>query len=529
VAGIPCFKTSLKKIIIILNNFKPSENKIMLNKGAIAKCILIVLLAAFFIPLFILPFFNHAVADDFICGFQLRAFGFKGYQVFTYKNWSDRYAATFILGLFASNNFLYSHYYLHTVLLVPLNILASFIFIRQLNKYVLQSVWINKNKWLISFVFVAVQIIAVIEPSTYFFWFSSAVTYQLPVDLFLFEVACWVTFLHTQNVVSKYIHSAIIILLIFIINGFNESFIVTHAALFILTLLSFPAIKSAKKFIGLVAVSYIVSVLALLFCPGIYARASLNTSKGVLTTSGIVIYHVIEVVWSIARNPIFWIVSATVFLFGNSNKEKYWQLHIISLCSKRQWMLPLCILCFITASITLVVVSLKGISPDRYINSVIVITVLLLLLFAFIAGVIAKQLLFQNLFAKYASYFFIIIAIAVFANSYFIEAYKSLFVAPLYSNILSERNRLLQNAAMEHKDTVVVDSYAISVQKALEGKYKNTPQTIKGLLLQRPSLIFFTDDLETAYSINVLEQFYNIPKIIVNDRMDTSHINTLAY
>src|SRR6478672_10649205 len=104
-----------------------------------AKLLLVVALIVFFAPLFILPFFNHACADDYICGYHLSTKGFWKYQQFIYNNWGGRFAATFTGSLFAKNNYLYDHYYLHSILLLLLNILSAFFMIGVANKYVLKD------------------------------------------------------------------------------------------------------------------------------------------------------------------------------------------------------------------------------------------------------------------------------------------------------------------------------------------------------------------------------------------------------
>ena len=86
-----------------------------------AKLLLIIALFVFFAPLIILPFFNHPCADDYICGYQLKEKGFWAYQSFIYQHWGGRFAATFTGSLFALNNYLYDHYYMHSILLLIIN------------------------------------------------------------------------------------------------------------------------------------------------------------------------------------------------------------------------------------------------------------------------------------------------------------------------------------------------------------------------------------------------------------------------
>ena len=123
-----------------MREFLTDKDYIIAKLLLVAKIILALAFIVFFAPLFILPFFNHPCADDYICGYHLTTKGFWEYQSFIYNNWGGRFAATFIGALFAKNNWLYEHYYFHSLLLIVLNIASVFFTFSVINKYILKKV-----------------------------------------------------------------------------------------------------------------------------------------------------------------------------------------------------------------------------------------------------------------------------------------------------------------------------------------------------------------------------------------------------
>ena len=121
------------------------------------------------------------------------------YQWFIYTKWGGRFAATFTGSLFAYKDFLYNHYYLHTFLLLALNFISIFLLVHTFHKHVLKADNSFSKKMLMSFLFLALEICSLPEPSTFLFWFSSAITYQLPLALFQAEIALLIIYLYSEK------------------------------------------------------------------------------------------------------------------------------------------------------------------------------------------------------------------------------------------------------------------------------------------------------------------------------------------
>lgn len=480
-----------------------------------AKLLLVIALIVFFAPLFILPFFNHACADDYICGYQLNTKDFWEYQQFIYNNWGGRFAATFAGSLFAKNNYLYDHYYLHSILLLLLNILSAFFMIACMNKYVLKDEQLKKNIAWVCLLYVALQVCCLVEPSTYIFWFSSAVTYQLPIILIQLQVGLWIMVIHTNKAFSKYIAYLLLPLLVMIINGFNELFIIAQAVLLLLIFLSGTSKRLSKFFLVIVLISFVASALVVVLSPGIQSRTSIIEPKGILVGTVALSYHVAESLWSICMNPIAWCAMIMAFLFGNYRKEQFRELYLIKVFFKRQWLLPVIVALFLFAGIGIAVIGLKGgIIPDRYVNGITSISVMLMLLVAFIQGVTVTSVSVK-IFSQHLQLFIIVsFFITLLANNYIKESYKSIIAAPLYDSVMDDRESSLKEAALS-KQPAVLKSYDNSMQEHLQKEYGNSTKTLYDLVQQKPSFIFFEDDLATEYSIGTLTNFYGVDSIIV--------------
>lgn len=498
-----------------MREFLTDKNFITGKFIIVAKLLLAVVLLVFFLPLFSLPFFNHPCADDYICGYHLSTKGFWEYQSYIYNNWGGRFAATFTGSLFAADNYLYDHYWLHSVLLLLLNILSALFMIAALNKYVLKDETVKKNITWIGLLFVALQVCSLVEPSTYIFWFSSTVTYQLPVVLLQLQIGLWILVLHTNKGVTRSVAYILLPLLMLLVNGFNELFIVVQALLLLFVFLAGGNKKLPKLFTVIILMGFVVSALTVLLSPGIQSRTSIIEPKGILVGAAAVGYHIAESLWSIFKNPIFWFAVVMLFAYGNYGREKFRQFSFIKIFINKRWLLPGIILLFLIGAIGIAVTGLKGgIIPDRYVNGVIVVSIVLLLLLAFTEGAMLERQQVNLLSAPLQLLILVIAIVGLLANSYIKDAYKSLIVAPMYDTIMSEREKQLKEAAL-NKQSALVESYNASMEKHLQQEYDNSTKTLRDLVQQKPSFIFFEDDLATEYSIETLQHFYGVDSIIV--------------
>ncbi len=490
-------------------NFKLSKILVLV------KFLLIAALIIFFLPLIILPFFNHPFADDYFCGYNLHNKSFADYQLFIYTNCGGRVASTFTGSLFAHNNFLYGHYYLHSLVLLFLNFISILFLINTICKFILKKNPRFSETMLISFLFLVLEICSLPECSTFIFWFSSAITYQFPVILIQFEIALFIIFFNSGRIVLQNIYAVVLGTLVFLTIGFNELFIIVQLFLFSIVLYFKWYRQCCKIFIPLFILAFLTATALLIFAPGSQVRLNEIDSKGPLVGIVSVCYQSAQTIWNIFKNPFLWFAGVAIFMYAEQTKEQWLQNSYVKKLSQKKWLFPAMIFLFLVFSIALPVTALKGgIIPERYLNAVVCFMLLLLLSFIFISGIItnSKMLSLPGTTKKIVLYSFFIIGIL--CNTYIIDAYKSLIIAPVYNTILNERESVLKQAAKGNKTAIVYD-YDAALSKLLQTKYNSATATLQQLIQQKPPLLFFEDDLATKYSVDILQKYYGLDSIVI--------------
>ncbi len=481
----------------------------------LSKLVLIIALLIFFLPLIVLPFFNHPTTDDYFCGYNLHNKNFWQYQVFIYKNWGGRFAATFAGSLFAYHDFLYSHYYFHSLLFLVLDFFSILFLVNTFNKYFLKGKYSFQKRSLFSFLFLALEICCLPQGSTFIFWFSSAITYHLPIILIQTELALLGLYFYSTNKSVKLACSILLPIFVFIIIGFNEFFVVAELAIIIM-IFYFDSRKTSSLILKILgSISFLASSALIIFSPGNRVRISEVASKKIYVGLGSVAYHSFETLWSICRNPLFWFIGLFIFLYASRHKETLAADANIKKISGHKWLFLISAFIFLVAAVALPVVLLKGgIIPDRYLNAVAYLMVLLLLFYFFIAGISLDFKIEQRCsFKKHFLIYFFLSAGLVF-NNYIFDAYKSIIIAPTYSTILSQRENTFKKAAETGKIATVND-YNTAVSRLIQTKYKSGTATFQQLIQQEPPLLFFKDDLTDIYTIDVIKKYYALNHIIV--------------
>lgn len=470
-------------------------------------------LLIFFIPLFVLPFFNHPSADDYVCGIHLRREGLEHYQSFIYQNWGGRFAATFTGSLFAIQSFLYSHYYVHSLLLLASNILSTYFILSRIARYIVKENFSLSHILLYSFLLIALEYSIITEPSTYLFWFSSAITYHTPVILLKCQAGLWLVYHYKQNPIIKRISGFLILLLIAVINGFTEIFIITQFFL-IAGMFLIDFFKKQTSFLLLILSFYAISAAFVLLAPGNESRSSLLISKSVLTGLSVVIFQSGEVVWSICKNLLFWLCAISVFIFSNHKKEIVTSQRYLRFPVAKPLYFLVIIVLFLFSATGLAVAGLKGgMVPERYLNAVIAITTFMLLILSFLLGISSPKFHLQIKTNHLQILFYTVMIIGLFANDFIKEEYQNIISAPLYNKIMNEREATLKHAG--GKASIPLESYDSALQKMLAATSETSSATISGWLSRKPCLLYYNDDLSNEYSRQTLADFYNIKTIAV--------------
>lgn len=487
------------------------ESKILL----FAKIIFVFALAIFFLPLFILPFFSHAGTDDYFYGFNFNSRSLIAYQLFIYNNWSGRFSATLAFSLFIYKDYIFGHYYLHTLLLLFLNFCSILFLINAFERHVSKMGSTFLKRLMLTTVFLALEICSLPQPSTFLFWFSSSIIYHLPVIVMQFQIAVFIVYYNTGSGLLRSIYALLLPGLIFGIIGFNELFIITEAFFFGI-IFFFKWHKHIPVIVKVcMLLAFIAGTAIMVLSPGNQVRMSGIDAKPFYVGFVSVIYNGLQATWYIFKNPYIWFVGSAIFLYAETSKPLWLHNRHIRVLLQKKWFAFAGLLVFLTGSVSIAVIALKGgVLPERYLNAVNCFLLLLLVIIFFVAGLVIRLSLFLSTLAKKILIYTSLIA-GILCNTYITDAYKSLIIAPVYNRIMNERELVLKQAITEKNKTVTVKSYDAAITNLLQTRYISASATFKKIVEEKPPLLFFADDLADAYSIDVLKNYYGLDSIIV--------------
>ena len=494
-----------------------SDRKFIIAKIELGLKILVAIaLIIFFLPLFVLPFFNHASADDYYYGLAFYKSSFFGYQSYIYNNWTGRFSSTLLGSLFLKNHFLYDHYYLHSLIFLLLDFLSTFLLITNINKHVLNKRFKKANVVLSSIVFTALTIVCSPEMFGLIFWFSSSIVYYAGLIFIQFELSLFIILFYSKGSASKAFCYVLLPLFVFITNGFSEVFILIQLAIFCLFYFFGFFRKTSKIFLIVLFLFFVSSAVLSFAAPGNYVRAetipTLKLANGIVAIA----FSLMQAISDIFKNPLAWFAFVFLFLSGNTQRKnfsKYFKRKSI------HYLLFLCVvlIAFLLLAVGEGVIGLKGrIVPDRFTNIVCWFSLLLLSLIAFIGGTSIKNEFSISRFYKgelaLASY--IILLLCLGCNNYINDAYKSMISAPLYNTILTEQENVFK-AASKKKSIAIVKTYDVALKELMQKNFSNVSMTYTKWAQQKPAFIFNNNGDSDEQSILVLKNFYGVDSVII--------------
>ena len=105
--------------------------------------------------------------------------------------------------------------------------------------------------------------------------------------------------------------------LIFIINGFNEIFVIVQ--FFILSILAATGAykKFSSFFLLITCICFFASALISFLAPGNFIRAELIPQSSFPGTVAAILFALLNVIILIFKNPLLWFVLAVLFIYGN--------------------------------------------------------------------------------------------------------------------------------------------------------------------------------------------------------------------
>lgn len=466
-------------------------------------------LVIFFIPFVLFSFWNVPAADDYMILDKKQLFDFWRLQQWVYCTWSGRYFSTFVSTVFSYSGFLYRHYYLHTLLLLIATIIAWLFLLKKVNKHLLSNQLSQVSLLLASMLLLVLEVHIIPETVTAFYWFSSAITYQVPLIILLF-LAGIIIELRLSNDTTKR-SAAIGALLVVLLNGCNET--ITLFVLITSTLILAYVYSIQKKVTGLIYGLYILNLVSacfLLFAPGILNRAALHDTSPVLAIVAIALVKVIVLNWYFLKEPLWWFLVWLLSSFLSRNATLNQQFR--RLFVKRS--LPSLLLVYLFACLLIyfpILFVANGSLPLRSENIICFLSGILLLLLVSIF--IARKTSIPAATAALFSYRYLLLSILIFCSSNMKKVTDTLLSGYFYKKVMQERLSLFEEAKLNGRNFVRFDEYALAVGKQVKKYPVLDRRVLKDIVVKTPPIICFESDL---YDPKFIKKLYGIKTFIVN-------------
>ncbi len=469
--------------------------------------------------LVVLSFFNHATADDYFALFNEQKVGFTGFQQFVYIHWGGRYFSNLIAATFTINGFLVHHYYVHTILLILFTLIASYIFIWVISRYLINNAIVKRERIILAALLTILQFVVYPELSTALFWFSSAVTYQTSVILLMLLVAITIKILQETNSKTTSALFALQILLVLACNGSNEVSAIFSGVLMLILLILYK--KKFNAHLGkviILALIYVLSIIALIVAPGNRERMTVLEGKDVNIILSFVssFYRVFVVYWNLFLSPLFWASMAAFFLYAIYIRDRIFILRHHKTNLKT-------IVLFITVwTIVLLIVLMpilllsNGSIPDRALNVLSAITLLVFIMVSFYMGLCIMDKNVKKLLAHHQLRITVatVLIICIVTNNTSREIASSLMSAGPYHNAMLEREQMLKEAA-EKPDTVRLTTIDTAMLYTINNSSAGKKAMLKEWMKKKPFLLFISDDIATPASRKILADYYMVKNISV--------------
>ena len=465
--------------------------------------------------LVVLSFFNHATADDYFALYNEQKFGFIGFQKFIYMHWGGRYFSSLIAAIFSANGYLVHHYYVHTILLIVFTLIASYIFVSVISRYLINKAIVKRERIMLAALLTILQFVIYPELSTALYWFSSAVTYQISVILLMLLVATTIKILQEKSSKTTALLFFFLILLVLACNGSNEVSAIFSGVLMLIILILYK--KKFNAHLGkiiVLALIYVLSIIALIIAPGNRERMTVLEGKDVNIVLSVIssFYRVFVVYWNLFLSPLFWVSMASFFLYAIYIRDRIFILRHHKTNLKT-------IVLFITIwTIVLLIVLIpilllsNGSIPDRALNVLSAFTLLVFIMVSFYMGLCimdknVKQLLaHQQLRITVAT----VLIICIVTNNTSREIAGSLISAGTYHRAMLQRTQILNEASINRKDTVQLTTIDNAMLNDVNTYSAGKKAMLKEWMKKKPLLLFISDDMATPESRKVLADYYKV-------------------
>lgn len=463
-----------------------------------------------------LSFFNMPIADDFFALSTASQKSWTDIQVYIYKNWGGRFTSNFFAASFSVHNFLFQHYYLHTLLLLVLQLYSIYFFIASLNKYIINKALSQTTLYLVTGILFLVFINIIPQINTAFFWFSSSVTYQFSLIGTLLTFGFLIKAIkHKKHQTVYYTITSVLMLLTI---GTNE-----FAAMSVLLLSVLVYGLCAKKqqlnhFKIIVVLCFgIVAMLISVISPGNQIR--LHNFQGnqfpIVSILSSLTLRIIHIHYSLFSSGFFWLSLVVIFCLAIYVRTKILLLKHVLFSLKNVVVLHTIWVIFLVIIILPILFFTQGSIPTRAINFICQLTALTVICQVFYWGLCiknetVKQLVIQH---KFQQILFTIFTLNLVFNSLNFRLVCSIISAPIYKQALANRYDLLEQATNKQDTAINISSVQASMKKIVDTEYSSSKKILNEIRVQPPEFLFVFDDVLIEENKKLLEAYYKLKSI----------------
>ena len=476
--------------------------------------ILFVCAIVYLLPFFIFSFWNHLAADDYFIGVKKQSEGFWDVQYFNYMNWNGRYAAIFSTTVLVFINLLYDQSDFIGIYFLTATLLSFFYLLLQINRYLLFGAISRLTIFTAALVLLIAELNVIPQPVTQFYWFSGAVTYQQPLILFFLLAGTIIRV--SSSAAYRYLYILLALFLLVCMLGHNEMltiwFLLWSTALALFTI--YTNQKNKRLILVLMGCSY-VAALTLLLAPGNFSRANIFDRSPVVIIAGISTAKFIILNWFFLKEPLWWFF---LFILISDTRLKH-QLAAHAFFSHLAALkfLPLMLLYVALGILTyfpILYVS-NGSIPYRMENAICFLNSLVLITILFLKSPSPAHL---DVLLAYR-YRYLLISLGIFLTTNTEKVFQTLASGFFYDQVMEERLATLRTGSSGKRSIIRLDSYDLAVHKKIRERFpEGTRKLMQEAMVEKPPLLFFTDDLKNRNDILLLQNYFKVDTIVINMR-----------
>jgi len=473
------------------------------------------------LPFVLLAFLNDMAADDFSYCLLFRQFGFFGGQRMIYLSWAGRFTTSFLNAAFAAPGLLTHFYWLPCLLLMAGSWWAIFFLLRTFHSRlpVRPAAKAGPSLAAVSVVLFVLLLYVQADIATGFYWFSSAIVYQTSMILFLVMSAILVKRLSRTG--RDLGNDGLLLLLIILIVGCNEMSAVLLVFLLAAVTGSYGYIRHrVPAYLWVYLGTAIITGLILLLTSGVLRVRSgmMNSHNSYLSISAAIGFQFVYVLFSIFKEPLFWLSGFAAFVFGDGLSRNGKAVGWLAVFRERDVFLRGLVVLFLLIGLSLVTVMTgsRGSLPPRALNNLTgLLTIGLLILFV-LAGIRKGGRMAAGEDPRPSSAVLtIVVLLALFASTNYRDAWTTVLSGYFRHAVLQDRDRQLTDAGERHQGVVTVRSYPDAIEdKVRERLPRGLSETLRRYLQEKPRLMYPYDGTAVQNQKGYC-RYYGIDSIIV--------------